>query len=109
MASLLDGNFASDVANAGAALAGLTLVFLGHTAATYHGHPTHEKPAVWRTYRNRGWLVFLGFVLSLAASLLALIGEGKRDECLVWWGGVVLGAAFIVVLVAALHTIRGIR
>jgi hypothetical protein len=66
---------ASDVVGAGAALAGLTLVFLGHTAAAYHGHPKTDQPAVKKTYQHRALLTFAGFVLSLAASLSALIGE----------------------------------
>jgi hypothetical protein len=100
---------ASDVASAGAALAGLTLVFLGHTAAAYHGHPTRNQPAVRKTYQVRAWMTFVGFVLSLAASLLALIGEWRgNDGCLISSGGIALGAAFLVVLVTALHTVRGI-
>src|SRR5262245_29661613 len=109
MATLF-GNLASDVASAGAALAGLTLVFLGHTAATYHGHPAREKtkPDVRRTYRHRGGLAFLGFVLSLAASLLALIGESAGVEFWVWVGGSALGLAFIAVFAAAMNTMRDI-
>jgi hypothetical protein len=100
---------ASDVVGAGAALAGLTLVFIGHTAATYHAHPKKDQPVVKRTYQWRAGLAFVGFVLSLLASVSALIGKWKGVECLIQVSVYVLCAAAGFVVVTAMHTGLGIR
>jgi hypothetical protein len=89
-------------------LAGLTLVFLGHTSAAYHAHPTKDSD-VRRTYRYRAGLAFGGFFLSLAASVLCLMGKYQGNDCWVSYGGIALGVAFLVVLATAFHPARGIR
>jgi len=69
---------AGDVAAAGATLAGLMLVFLGHTHATYDRHSTTEKQAVLRAYQHRARWAFVGFAFSLAASFLSLFGKWQN-------------------------------
>jgi predicted neutral ceramidase superfamily lipid hydrolase len=99
---------AGDIAGAGAALAGLTLVFLGATAAAYDTYQVTEQPAVIDRYRRRAWLAFAGFALSLVACSLALVGKWQADSYLVTSAAVALILAFLIVLVAAWQTVRGI-
>jgi hypothetical protein len=101
-------SLAGDIAGAGAALAGLTLVFMGHTGAAYYSHSTTDRQAVRKTYQRRSRLAFVGFALSLAATLSSLIGKWQDNGYLVFSGGIALGVALLVVLVAAWETVRGI-
>src|SRR5262245_44509372 len=103
-------SLAGDIAAAGAALAGLTLVFMGHANAAYHSHP--DKKAVRETYHARTWWAFWGFVLSLLATFFSLIGkwwlppEGNDQTYLISLGGLLFIAALFVVLCAAFETVR---
>src|SRR5262245_55170381 len=102
-------SLAGDIAAAGAALAGLTLVFMGHANAAYHSHP--DKPVVRETYHARTWWAFRGFVLSLLATFFSLIGkwlspEGNDQTYLISLGGLLLIAALVVVIFAAFETVR---
>jgi hypothetical protein len=47
---------AGDVASAGAALAGLVLVFLGHTAGTFENYNPKDRPKVKDRFQKRGLL-----------------------------------------------------
>ena len=70
---------AGDISSAGAALAGLILVFLGHTAGTFENYGPSERKKVKDRLRKRAVLAFGGFVFALLACLLALIGEWKSQ------------------------------
>jgi hypothetical protein len=100
---------AGDIAGAGAALAGLTLVFLGATASAYEGYGATEQPAVKDLYQSRARFAFGGFILSLTACLLALAGKWHSSELLVSWAGGALILAFLIVLIAAWQTVRAIK
>jgi putative flippase GtrA len=57
---------AGDISSAGAALAGLILVFLGHTAGTFENYGPSERKKVKDRLRKRAVLAFGGFVFALA-------------------------------------------
>src|SRR5882762_5995012 len=59
---------AIDIATAGAALAGLLLVFIGAVASAYDSYDSEQQPAVRTMYRQRIWQAFAGFCLSLLAT-----------------------------------------
>ena len=78
---------------AGNTLAGLTLVFLGHTIASYASYGAVERTdKVKSTHRWKAWLAFSGLTSALVAALLAL-GHNWVQE--IWVVG--LGLFFLLV------------
>jgi putative flippase GtrA len=100
---------AGDVASAGAALAGLVLVFLGHTAGTFENYNPKDRPKVKDRFQKRGLLAFTGFLASLLACLLALIGKWQSHDATILAAIAFLIAAFVIVIFVALHTLMGLR
>ena len=85
-------SLAGDISSAGAALAGLILVFLGHTAGTFENYDPSERAKVKDRFRKRATLAFIGFVFALFACLFALIGEWQSEDATLeifcrcrWW------------------------
>ena len=106
-------SLAGDISSAGAALAGLILVFLGHTAGTFENYDPSERAKVKDRFRKRATLAFIGFVFALFACLFALIGEWQSEdatlEILVAVAGGCLVVSSVIVLYVAAHTRWHIR
>lgn len=107
----MDGVSASgEVVTAGTALAGLILIYIGSVATAFEARqPGGERNAVKLVFLTRAWLAFVGFVLALLASGLAIIGKWIGSPCTgnvsVW----VLLAAFVWAVFAVVQVIRGIK
>lgn len=100
---------AGEVASAGAALAGLILVFLGAIATGFDSFQKQEQNAVKARYQRRAWFAFVGFVLSLLAVALALGGKWLGSPCAALGAVVLLAVALGWVFVAALGIVREIK
>ena len=88
------GHISDEVVTAGAALAGLILVFLGNVAIGYEGYDAEAKSAVLARFRRRGWFAFAG----ITASLLSVLATVAYNICEAKW----LLSAGVVFLVIAL-------
>lgn len=100
---------AGDVAGAATALAGLILVFLGATAASFESYQKQEQRSVIGRYQRRAWLAFVGFCLALLAVPLALVGKWYGQECAALVAAALLSVALIWVLLAALFAVMEVR
>jgi hypothetical protein len=99
-----------DLVTAAATLAGLVLVFLGATSTSYESYAPVLRDARIRTrYRRRGWFGFTGFALSLLSAFLALIGKWLHQEWCAFAALVLFTVALLLVLVAAVLSVRDIR
>jgi hypothetical protein len=88
--------------------ASLTLVFLGLMFSSYEGFETTQRPHIRTKYRRRGWLAFLGLLVSLLSVAFGLIGIGTAHKYiwpdyaslafLVLWGLLIVAQAFISLL-----------
>jgi hypothetical protein len=92
---------AGDVAAASVALAGLILVYLGSVSAAFDSYQKSEQVAVRGRYRRRAWFAFLGFVLALLSSALAIVGKWLGINCAALAAIIILLLALMWVLVAA--------
>lgn len=101
-------NIASEVSGAGAALAGLILVFFGAALSSFDTYTTEQKNAVRGAYRWRAWPAFVAFVLSLGSCGLALVAKSAASENLAWWAAVLLAVAGIGILVSAFRAVSDI-
>ena len=71
----------SDILAAATTLAGLVLVFLAAEVTRYLATPGILRDTKMRAkYRGRAWFTFLGFLLAVAAALLALFGKWFQYE-----------------------------
>lgn len=82
-----------DVIAAGAALAGLILVYLGSVANEYAGFPTTDQGAVRSVFMRRAWFATVGIVFSISASGVAILGKWLASTCLVGVAVILLGLA----------------
>jgi hypothetical protein len=107
----MDGTAVSgEVVTAGTALAGLILIYIGTIATAFQARqPGGERNAVKLDFLARAWVAFVGFLLALLASGLAVVGKWTASPCLgnasVW----VLLAAFGWAAFATTQIIRGIK
>jgi hypothetical protein len=92
---------AGDVSSAGAALAGLLLVFMGSIATSYDSYHSQIPKPIRTKYKLRIWFAFLGFVLALVASFLALLGKWLAMDCVAVTAIIALFASFAVATLAA--------
>jgi hypothetical protein len=99
---------ATDIASAGAALAGLVLVYIGGVATAYGSYRTEDQPAVRNLHLRRAWFGFAGFAFSLTASALAILAKWLGVLCLETTGGIFLFVAFAMVAATALWTVLDI-
>lgn len=93
----------------GNTLAGLTLVFLGHTVSSFSSYRTDEKPSVKGTYLWRAWLAFGGLATALLAGLSGLAHNWIQQDWIIGLGVFLLLVAMVCVLIAALNTALGIK
>jgi hypothetical protein len=96
----------SDILAAATTLAGLVLVFLATEVTRYLGTPGILRDTKMRAkYRRQAWFTFLGFLLAVAAALLALFGKWFQYEPL----SLSAAAAFVLsalwAVVAAMRTV----
>jgi predicted benzoate:H+ symporter BenE len=100
---------AGDILTATTALAGLILVFLGATAASFEAFEKREQASVRSRFQARAWQAFYGFVLALVAATLAILGKWLNLD---WAAGVAMICFVVglgVTLLAALNSVREIK
>ncbi|MDX2274810.1 MAG: hypothetical protein NW206_05095 [Hyphomonadaceae bacterium] len=107
MAGLAD--VMGDVAGAGAAFAGLVLVFMGATTTAYEGFDQPAQKLVRKKFLQRIWLSFVGIAFGMLATALALLAGAGAPECVAWGAIISLALAASSVLFAALQTALDIR
>src|SRR6266540_1040124 len=90
-----------DVMAAGAALAGLLLVYLGSVSAGYAGYAKTEQGSVRTSYQRRAWFAVVGVALAIAASGTAVLGKWLSHVCLAGASVVLMAAALVWVTVTA--------
>jgi hypothetical protein len=100
---------ADQVLAAGAALAGLLLVFLSNALAGYAGYSRTAQNAVRAQFRRRGWLAFFAFASALISCLLSLAYDWDKSEPTVIAAAVLLVLAFGLGLIAAIVAVTDIR
>jgi hypothetical protein len=88
-----------DVIAAGAALAGLILVYLGSVATGYAGFERTQQGAVRVSFQRRAWFGVVGVILAIAASGTAILGK--------WLSHVCLGGSSVILLALALIWVVG--
>jgi uncharacterized membrane protein len=71
---------ASDVADAGTALAGLILVYLGAAAVRYEALDAKVQSSTRDLYRQHARRAFRGIVFALIAAIAALTAESLKSE-----------------------------
>jgi NADH:ubiquinone oxidoreductase subunit 3 (subunit A) len=101
-----------EVADAGTALAGLILVYLGALAARYESLNTKSKADERDYYQRHAWLALSGIVLALAAAFFALIAKSTKPESIATGfasaAAFALIVSFVIAVWAACWTLKGI-
>jgi uncharacterized membrane protein len=87
---------ASDIANAGTALAGLILVYLGAVAVRYETLDPKDQSSARVVYRRHARRAFRGIVFALLAALAALIAEALKSEPYAAMVAAIAGLAFLL-------------
>jgi hypothetical protein len=100
---------ADQVLAAGAALAGLLLVFLSNALVGYAGFERTAQNAVRARFQRRGWLAFSAFASALISCFLALGFYWDRCDSTVVVAAALLAVALGLALVAGLVTVMDIR
>jgi hypothetical protein len=90
-----------DVIAAGAALAGLILVYLGSVATGYATFERTQQGAVRASFQRRAWFGVVGVVLAIAASGTAVLGKWLSHVCVAGSSVILLALALIWVVVTA--------
>jgi hypothetical protein len=98
-----------DIIAAGAALAGLILVYLGAVANEYASFPATDQGAVLPTFRRRAWFAALGIIFSISASGIALLGKWLANTCLTGFAVILLALALVWAVVIAILLAAEIR
>ncbi len=98
---------AGEVVTAGTALAGFIIIYIGSLANAFEArNPGGERNAVRVKFLLRAWGAFVGFILAIAAAVLAVIGKWIENPCAsnvsVW----ILLFAFAAAVFATVQTIR---
>ena len=96
---------ASDIAEAGTALAGLILVYLGAVSVRYETLDSKAQSSARDVYRSHAGRAFRGIVIALAAAVLALIAKSLKFEpyssMIAVMAGIALLMAFFIAIMAA--------
>jgi uncharacterized membrane protein len=71
---------AGDIADAGTALAGLILVYLGAAAVRYEALDSWVQTSAREDYRRHARRAFRGIVIALAAAIAALTAKSLKSE-----------------------------
>jgi hypothetical protein len=100
---------AGDVTAASVALAGLILVYLGALSATFDSYQKTEKVTVRSKFQQRAWFAYIGFVLALLSSALAVVGKWLAITCAAQAAVIILLLALIWVLIAAGFVVMDIK
>ena len=95
----------SEIAEAGTALAGLILVYLGAVAVRYETLDPKTQSSVRNVYRGHARRAFRGIVIAFAAAILALIAKSLKFEpyssMIAVMAGIALLMAFFIAIMAA--------
>lgn len=95
---------------AATALAGLVLVFLGATSASYESYdPLLRVRNIRARFQRRAWFGFIGFCLALVTVILALYGKVTESITSVEIALVLFVIAIVWLLIAALFTVLDIK
>lgn len=100
---------AGDIASAASAVAGLALVFIGIISSSFDSYQKSEQATVRSLYQRRAWIAFVGFVLTITATVLALISKVLNISCVTIAALMSLFVALIFILYAGFLTVRDIR
>jgi hypothetical protein len=100
---------AGEIAGAATALAGLILVFLGATAASFGGYEKTAQKTVRSRYQQQGWSALLGLIFALAATFFALIAKWNVHEGLAVTAFILLVVAAVFVAAAAITSVLEIK
>jgi hypothetical protein len=95
---------AGDVASAGAALAGLLLVFMGNASTAFDSYGAEQQGAVRAKYQRRSFHALFGLCISLFSAVLAIIGEAIPSEPVMIFAIAFLGVSAVFVIAAAWQT-----
>jgi len=105
MATLDLVSAASDIADAGTALAGLILVYLGAVAVRYETLDPKDQSSARDVYRRHARRAFRGIVIALIAAIAALTAEtlksGPYAVAMAVVAGVALLMSFYIAVMAA--------
>jgi len=107
MTNALD--ISGDVSSAGAALAGLLLVFMGSITTSFESYDRVAQNAVKPKYRNRIWFAFVGFALAILATFLALLAKWLRIECVAASALLILFVSLAWVVIAAIRAALDVK
>ncbi len=99
-----------DVVGAASALAGLVLVFLGATSASYKSYdPLLRVKNIRARFRWRAWFGFIGLCLALLTVALALYGKVTESITAVEIALSIFVIAIGWLLIAALFSVLDIK
>lgn len=87
-------DIADAIVGAATATAGLILVFLGATLASFERFSSEAQSSVKQHYQWRGQVAFVGLIVAVAASVFGLVAK--------WMGAVGLAVAAFVLLTISL-------
>jgi hypothetical protein len=103
---------ASDIVDAGTALAGLILVYLGAVAVRYETLDPKDQSSARDVYRRHAGRAFRGIVIALVAAIAALIAESLKAEpyavIIAAIAGVALLMSFFIAAMTAYWTLRSV-
>jgi uncharacterized membrane protein len=88
---------ASDIADAGTALAGLILVYLGAVAVRYETLDPKDQASARDVYRSHARRAFRGIVIALVAAIAALTAESLKSEP---YATIIAGVAILALLMS---------
>jgi uncharacterized membrane protein len=98
-------SIASDIADAGTALAGLILVYLGAVAVRYETLDPKDQSSARDVYRRHARRAFRGIVIALVAAIAALTAKSLKSEpyaiLIAAMAGVALLMSFFIAVMAA--------
>ena len=103
---------ASDIADAGTALAGLILVYLGAVAVRFETLDPKDQSSERDVYRRHARRAFRGIVIALVAAIAALTAEALKSEpyapIIAAVAGLALLMSFFIAAMSAYWTLRSI-
>jgi len=102
-------DLSGDVSSAGAALAGLLLVFIGSTTSAFDSYEKQSQKTVRRKYQFRAWGAFGGFFFALLSSFLALVAKWRVDDMLAVLAISALFLSFVIVTFAAIRAVLDVK
>ena len=97
MATLDIVSAAGDIADAGTALAGLILVYLGAAAVRYETLDPSAQASARDDYRRHAQRAFRGIVIALVAAIAALTAKSLKSEP---YATIIAAMAFLALLMA---------